>query len=151
MLKHTSTPPDPELVRRKLQDPGRPVHRLDTHLIRLQMAAAFDPNVKSCQVIPVAVDGEHAVAQDRTLFNGVKRQMREVGSRREETTADTARDSVLFIEFLSKAGRQSWMASREWKQFYDGVNAEDVFRKLPHVRCARSFRGLMDVTDVLTA
>jgi len=171
MLQHTSTPPDPDLVRRKRQAPDRPVHKLDTHLSRLQMHAGFSEHVKSFAAYPVAVDPTTA-ALHRGRGGRNRRQPQQpfvTGSYDERhalpssmsyqppsgssnTNPNEERDTVLLMQFRSKASREQWMQSREWREFYGKVNSEEGgIRRMPHVRCARSLKGLMDVSDVLTA
>lgn len=134
---HLSSVPDPDLVSRNRQDPSIPVHRLDTHLIRLQMHASFSPLIKSFDRYPVAVDGLQPPA---------------IGSRNDAAASvNLGRDTAVLIEFRDKRAQEDWLATREWQEFYRNVNIDGACRATPHVRCARSLRGLMDISEVLTA
>lgn len=179
MSQHTSTAPDPDLVRRRRQQPDVPVHKLDTHLSRLQMHAGFSEHVKSVQAYPVAMDPVTAALhrgrggrshrqiqpqpQPEQAFvtgsyddHGRQTLPSPLTSQNSPNPANSnrneERDTVLLMQFKSKASREQWMQSREWKEFYQKVNSDDGgIRQMPHVRCARSLRGLMDIGDVLTA
>jgi len=173
MSQHTSTPPDSDLVRRRRQAPGVPVHQLDTHLNRLQMHAGFSEHVKSVQAFPVAVDPavaalgrgkggrSHRQAQQPFITGSYDDPRAPPGPApptalprpdARGTNPNEQRDTVLLVQFRSKASREQWMESKEWREFYDKVSSEEGgCRRMPHVRCARSLRGLMDVGDVLTA
>lgn len=174
MSHHTSTPPDPDLVRRRRQAPETPVHRLDTHLDRLQMHAGFNEHIKSFQAYPVPMDPATAALHrgkgGRSRRPGYQAFVTGSYDERQASASSSAsplslprpgakslnpneeRDTVLLMQFKSKASREHWMRSKEWREFYENVNSDDGgCRRMPHVRCARSLRGLMDVEDVLTA
>lgn len=151
MSQHTSTAPDPDLVSRRRQTPDQPVHRLDTHLTRLQMHAAFSPLVKSFDRYPVAIDPTTAALSRGANGRRFPPTLAPPPPSLESHKGQQAYDTVLLMRFRSKRAREEWMVSREWQEFYRSVEGEKVCRRMPHVRCARSIKGLMDVRDVLTA
>ncbi|KAI1613831.1 hypothetical protein EDD36DRAFT_208517 [Exophiala viscosa] len=132
-MKRNIQPADPDLVRRgKIVD--QPTHRLDSMLARLEMHAALSPLVTDLQTYPVEIPDAPAFSQ------------KDPKPSREEV-----RDSVMTIKFRDKRAREEWIATKEWQDFMAKTEGEQVFRRMPHVRCASSMRGLMDPLDMLTA
>lgn len=155
MSHHVCSAPDPDLVSRGRQSSDAPVHRLDTLLTRLKMHATFSPLIASFDTYPIAVESTFSASVDvrrqarrAMLGRWVRGEFSEGGSGGD---AGMGRDTVLLMEFRTKRGREEWMASREWQEFYQGVEGERVCRRMPHVRCAGSLRGLGSVREVLSA
>ena len=62
---------------------------------------------------------------------------------------DAVHDTLLLMKFRSKHAREEWIRTKEWVEFMEKTEDEGVFRRIPHVRCAGSLRGLSDPMDVL--
>lgn len=132
-MKRNIQPADQDLVRRgKVID--QPTHRLDSMLARVGMHAALSPLVTDFQTYPVEILDAPGFSQKNPK------------SSREEI-----HDSVMMMKFRDKRAREEWIATKEWQDFMAKTEGEQVFRRMPHVRCASSVRGLMDPIDSLTA
>lgn len=129
MQKHVSKPA--EDVQRS-NPPNVQIHRLDALLAKVGMHASYSPLVARFETIPVEIPETP-------------------GSSRPKAPRHTVHDTVLLMKFGSKRAREEWIATREWQEFMEKTEKEAVFRRIPHVRCARSMKGLMDPIDVLTA
>lgn len=132
-MKRNIQAPDPDLVQRK-RVPDQPAHRLDTLLSRIEMHASYSPHVTMFEKYPVAIPEAS-------------------GRRKSESYSppELVHDTVLLMQFRTKRSREEWIATKEWQEFMEKTESEQVFRRMPHVRCARSIRGLMDPVDILTA
>ena len=62
---------------------------------------------------------------------------------------ETMHDTMLLMKFRSKKAREEWIETKEWQQFMEKTENEGVFRRIPHVRCAGSLKGLRDPMEVL--
>ncbi|KAK4939232.1 hypothetical protein LTR10_020428 [Elasticomyces elasticus] len=132
-MKHNIQPADQDLVRRgKVVD--QPTHKLDSMLARLEMHAAHSPLVTDLQTYPVEIPNAPGFSQ-----------------RNSEPLREKIHDSVMTIKFRDRRAREEWIATKEWQDFMAKTEGEQVFRQMPHVRCASSMRGLMDPIDMLTA
>jgi hypothetical protein len=108
-----------------------PTHPLDKLLAKVGIHAAFSPLVTHFETFPVEI------AQP-------------AGRRRADVLPrEVNHDTMLLVKFRSKRAREEWIATREWREFMEGTEREGVFRRLPHVRCAGSLRGLGDPMEVL--
>ncbi|KIX98208.1 uncharacterized protein Z520_06288 [Fonsecaea multimorphosa CBS 102226] len=134
-MKQNVQPPDQDLVRRgKLED--KPTHQLDSMIARLAMHAAFSPLISKFETYPVEIPNTAPASA---------RQKNRTASR------EQVHDSVMIMKFRDKRARQEWIATKEWQDFMRETEGQQVFRRMPHVRCASSLRGLMDPMDILTA
>ncbi|OAP61094.1 hypothetical protein AYL99_03295 [Fonsecaea erecta] len=117
---------DQDLVRRgKLED--KPTHQLDSMIARLGMHAAFSPLISKFDTYPVDISNAAPASRD------------------------DVHDTVMIMKFRDKRAREEWIATKEWQDFMRETEGQQVFRRMPHVRCASSLRGLMDPMDILTA
>ncbi|KIW20380.1 hypothetical protein PV08_00955 [Exophiala spinifera] len=125
---------DEDLVQRgKL--PDEPIHRLDTMIARLRMHAAYSPHITKFETYPVEIPD--------AAPTWLKRPPR--------PSPEEVHDTVMLMKFRNKGAREEWIATKEWQEFMTKTEGEQVFRRMPHVRCASSLRGLMDPVDILTA
>ena len=124
---------DPDLVRRQ-KIPDRPTHKFENMLARIGIHASYSPLVSRFETYLVEIPDAPAAS---------------AGNLKEQR--ETVHDTVLMMKFRSKRGREDWIATKEWQAFMKRTESEDVFRRMPHVRCASSTRGLMDPIDILTA
>lgn len=127
---------DPDLVRRGVM-PDQPTHQLDSMLARVGMHAVHSPLISKFQTFPVEIPSG---AGSTSEFSEDATSMRE-----------EFHDTVMMMKFRDKRAREEWIATREWQAFMRDTEVNDVFRRMPHVRCASSARGLMDPWDSLTA
>ncbi|ETN40853.1 uncharacterized protein HMPREF1541_05133 [Cyphellophora europaea CBS 101466] len=111
-----------------------PTHRLDTLLARLRMHATFSQLITKFESYPVQITDSNE-------------QRKPMSTRRRAPVHDT----VVLMRFRDRRAREEWITTKEWQDFMRQTEAEQVFRQMPHVRCARSLKGLMDPIDVLTA
>lgn len=132
-MKRNIQPADPDLVKRGKM-PDRPTHQLDSMLARIGMHAAHSPLVSKFQTFPVEIP-------DSLGFS----------SKNPKPAREEAHDTVMMMKFRDKRAREEWIATKEWQEFMRNTDGQDVFRRMPHVRCASSMRGLMDPMDSLTA
>jgi hypothetical protein len=104
-------------------------------LARIGMQAAYSPLVTSFETYPVEIP-------DAPGF----------GKNNPKSPKEQVHDTVLMMKFRDKRAREEWIATREWQDFMKKSNADpSLFRRMPHVRCASSAKGLMDPIDVLTS
>lgn len=133
-MKHNIQSADPDLVRRN-RLPNRPTHRLDNLLARIGMHAAYSPLIADFQTYPIDVSDALGDRKDNLSHS------REV-----------VHDTVLLMKFRNRRAREEWIATQEWQDFMQKANADPpIFRRMPHVRCASSIKGLMDPIDILTS
>jgi hypothetical protein len=109
------------------------VHRLDTLLARVGIHASFSPLITQFETFPVEISEVHAQSRWRT-----------------NPPKNSIHDTMLLVKFRSKRAREEWIETREWREFMQKTEAEGVFRRIPHVRCARSLKGLKDPIEVLS-
>jgi len=121
MSRNVQTPSPP--------DQGPPVHRLEKLISKVGAHAAFSPLVTQFETFPV--------------------QIPELTGRKPKFSKDSMHDTMLLIKFRSKRAREEWIATKEWIEFMQKTESEGVFRRIPHVRCAGSLRGLSDPMEVL--
>lgn len=112
-----------------------PVHRLDTLLNKVAVHASFSPLITQFETFPVEIPD--LPAQSRRW--------------RTKPPKEAVHDTMLLVKFRSKRAQEEWIETREWREFIQQTAAEDVFRRIPHVRCARSQKGLSDPFDILSA
>lgn len=125
---------DPDLVRRK-RIPDRPTHKLENMLARVGMHASFSPLVTSFETYPIEIPAVSGFGKDRP-----------------KPSWEAVHDTVLMMKFRDRGAREEWIASKEWQDFMQIANSDpSLFRRMPHVRCASSIKGLMDPIDVLTS
>ncbi|KAL2219998.1 hypothetical protein M432DRAFT_291625 [Thermoascus aurantiacus ATCC 26904] len=110
--------------------PSTSVHRLDTLLSEVQRHAEVSPYVTRFESIPV--------------------EMPPPGPPK-GTTREEMHDVLLLASFKNKWAWKQWIQTKEWQQFMQKTEKEGVFRKMPHVRCASSLKGLRDPIDILTS
>ena len=134
MGRNTQTAPVPSNGRSASVNTNHSVHRLDTLLAKIGTHASFSPLITRFDTFPVEIP--EAAAQS-------KRQKRPPQA--------TVHDTMLLVKFRSAKAREEWIATREWRDFMQQTETEDVFRRMPHVRCARSLKGLRDPIEVLSA
>ncbi len=109
-----------------------PVHRLDTLLAKIGVHASFSPLINQFETYPVEIPEVPAQSKWRT-----------------KQPKEAIHDTMLLVKFRSKRAREEWIETKEWREFMQQTEAEDVFRRIPHVRCARSLRGLRDPIEIL--
>lgn len=114
--------------------PAPATHPLDALLARIGTHAAFSPLVMHFETFPVEVtlSGPPSSHRSRGLL-----------------PRDVNHDTLLLISFRSARAREEWIRTREWHEFMERTERDGVFRRLPHVRCAGSVRGLGNVREVL--
>lgn len=132
-MKHNIQPADQDLVRRGIAV-DKPTHRLDSMLARVGMHAAHSPLITRFETFPMEIP-------DPPRFS----------KRNPKLPREEVHDTVLLMKFRNKGAREEWIMTKEWQEFMQKSEGELVFRRLPHVRCASSLRGLMDPVDILTA
>jgi hypothetical protein len=132
-MKRNIQPADPDLVRRGVVK-DRSTHRLDTMIARMGMHAAHSSLVTQVQTAPVEIPDAPGWSK-----------------RNPKPSREDVHDTVMFMKFRDKGAREEWIATKEWQDFMRSTEAEPVFRRIPHVRCASSMKGLMDPIDMLTA
>ncbi|EXJ62887.1 hypothetical protein A1O7_03329 [Cladophialophora yegresii CBS 114405] len=134
-MKRNTQPADSDLVRRGTVE-DKPTHRLDSMIARLGMQAAFSPLISKFDTYPAEIP-----------------DARPESSRRKKPAPPPGEvhDTVLIMKFRDKRAQQEWIATKEWQDFMQKTEGQEVFRRMPHVRCASSVRGLMDPMDILTA
>ncbi|KIV91373.1 hypothetical protein PV10_05918 [Exophiala mesophila] len=132
-MKHNLQAADPDLVRRgRMLD--RPTHKLNSMIDRIGMHASYSPLIAKFETYPVEIPEPRAGPRPKQRLS------------REE-----AHDTIMMIKFRDKRAREDWIATKEWQEFVQSTDSERVFRRMPHVRCASSLRGLMDPVDSLLA
>ena len=105
------------------------MHPLDALLKKIGVHAAFSPLVTQFETFPVEIP--------QPPGRGIK------------VPRDLNHDTMLLVKFRSKRAREEWIATREWRDFMEKTDSEGVFRRMPHVRCAGSLKGLSDPLEVL--
>ncbi|KAH8701817.1 hypothetical protein BGW36DRAFT_394621 [Talaromyces proteolyticus] len=106
------------------------VHRLDTFLAEVQEHANNSPYVTRFETIPV--------------------EMTPPG-RPKGTSRQEMHDTLLLASFKNKTAWRRWIETPEWQQFMQKTEKNAVFRRIPHVRCAHSLKGLRNPFEVLMA
>jgi hypothetical protein len=106
-----------------------PIHPLDKLLSKVGVHAAFSPLVTQFETFPVEIP--------------------QPPGRRSKMPREVNHDTMLLVKFRSKQAREEWIATKEWREFMEKTEREGVFRRIPHVRCAGSLRGLSDPMEVL--
>lgn len=109
--------------------PTTQTHPLDKLLSKISTHAAFSPLITRFETFPV----------ETPLPPG----------RRPQAPRDVNHDTLLLVKFRSARAREEWIRTREWREFMERTEREGVFRRLPHVRCAGSLKGLGDPMEVL--
>jgi hypothetical protein len=104
-------------------------HPLDKLLSKVGIHAAFSPLVTQFETFPVEIP--------------------QPPGRKSKVPRELNHDTMLLIKFRSKRAREDWIATKEWREFMEKTESEGVFRRIPHVRCAGSLRGLSDPMEVL--
>lgn len=105
-------------------------HQLDTLLAEVREHANKSPYVTRFEVIPV--------------------EMAPPGRPR-GTSSQEMHDTLLLASFKSKNAWRQWIQTSEWKHFMQETADKGVFRRIPHVRCAHSLKGLRNPFEVLMA
>ena len=108
-------------------------HRLDTLLAKVGVHASFSPLITQFETFPVEIPDAPTQSQ-----------------RSQRSTRDAVHDTMLLVQFRNKRAREEWIETREWKDFMQQTEAQGVFRRIPHVRCARSLKGLRDPIEILS-
>jgi hypothetical protein len=108
-------------------------HPLDQLLAQVGTHAAFSPLVARFEIFPVE--------SSPLLPPG--------GRRPPPAPREVNHDTLLLVQFRSARARDEWIRTREWREFMERTERDRVFRRLPHVRCAPSLRGLGDPMEVL--
>ena len=109
------------------------VHRLDTLLAKIGVHASFSPLITQFETFPVEAPEIAAQSKWRT-----------------KPPKDPIHDTMLLVRFRSKKAREEWIETREWQDFMKQTEAEGIFRRIPHIRCARSLKGLRDPIEILS-
>lgn len=112
-----------------LGDKSSPVyaHRLDTLLSEIGYHAHLSPFVTHFETFPVEMPPP---------------------GRPKNTTREEMHDTMLLAKFPHKRAWEQWVMTKEWQRFMEKTEREQVFRRVPHVRCASSLRGLSDPEEV---
>lgn len=132
-MKQNIQPADTDLVRRGKM-PDQPTHQLDSMLARIGMHAAHSPLISKFETFPVEIPDIPSSTSEK-----------------QKPPREQVHDTVMLMKFRDKRAREEWIVTKEWQEFMANTNGQDVFRRMPHVRCASSLRGLMDPMDSLTA
>lgn len=132
-MKRNIQPADQDLVQRgKMVD--KPTHQLDSMVARIGMHAAHSPLVTKFETYPVMIPDAPGFSQ-----------------RNPKPSREEVHDTVMLMKFRDKRAREEWIVTKEWQEFMQKTEDQQVFRRIPHVRCASSVKGLMDPVDILTA
>ncbi|OJD13808.1 hypothetical protein AJ78_05765 [Emergomyces pasteurianus Ep9510] len=121
--------PDVVLSSNNRSEPPK-VHRLDNLLSEVQEHAQVSPLVTKFETFPV--------------------EMAPPGRPR-GTTREAMHDTMLLVNFKNKQAWKEWVQTKEWQDFMQKTEKEGVFRRLPHVTCANSLKGLRNPLEVLMA
>jgi hypothetical protein len=105
-------------------------HQLDSLLAEVREHANQSPYVTRFEAIPV--------------------EMAPPGRPR-GTSSQEMHDTLLLASFKSKNAWRQWIQTSEWKHFMQETANKGVFRRIPHVRCAHSLKGLRNPFEVLLA
>ncbi|PGH09990.1 hypothetical protein GX51_00256 [Blastomyces parvus] len=131
MSRHIQTARIPPGVEPPSDQSGPPkVHRLDNLLSEVQEHADASPLVTKFETLPV--------------------EMAPPGRPR-GTTREAMHDTLLLANFKNKEAWREWIQTKEWQDFMQKTEREGVFRRLPHVTCANSLKGLRNPLEVLMA
>lgn len=134
-MQRNIQPADQDLVRRgSMAD--KPTHQLDSMITRLGTKAAFSPLVSKFETYPTEIPDPRPESIRR---------------KNPAPSPEEFHDTVVIMKFRDKRARQEWIATKEWQEFMQKTEGQEVFRRMPHVRCASSVRGLMDPWDILTS
>lgn len=106
------------------------VHRLDALLAEVGESANRSPYVTRFEPIPVEMSPP---------------------GRPTGTSRDEMHDVLLLASFKDKTAWRKWIETPEWQRFMQRTENEAVFRRIPHVRCAHSHKGLRNTLEVLMA
>ncbi|PGH12301.1 hypothetical protein AJ79_04367 [Helicocarpus griseus UAMH5409] len=106
------------------------VHRLDNLLSEVQYHAHLSPLVTKFETFPVEMPPP---------------------GRPKGTTREAMHDTMLLVNFQNKQAWREWIQTKEWQEFMQKTEKEAVFRRIPHVRCANSLKGLRSPLEVLMA
>jgi hypothetical protein len=109
---------------------GKRTHRLDTLLSEVQKHAHQSPHVTRFEAIPVEM-----------APSGLPRG----------TTREEMHDTLLLASFKNKWAWEQWIQTSEWQEFMKKTEDQGVFRRIPHVRCANSLKGLRSPLEILRA
>jgi hypothetical protein len=134
MSRNLQTASSPSGKKPSQTTPTAPVHRLDTLLAKIGVHASFSPLITQFETFPVEIP--EVAAQSR---------------RRTRPPKEAIHDTMLLVKFRSKRAREEWIETREWREFMQQTETEDVFRRIPHIRCAKSLKGLRDPIEILSA
>jgi hypothetical protein len=114
------------------QAPPPPTHRLDTLLTTLRTHALLHPNlVTRFDLLPVEIPWPNM-------------------KKKPQLPKESMHDTLLLVKFRSAQAREAFIATRGWSEFMEKTEKEGVFRRVPHVRCARTIKGLRDPIEVLS-
>ncbi|PGH05942.1 hypothetical protein AJ80_08254 [Polytolypa hystricis UAMH7299] len=104
------------------------VHRLDSLLSEVQYHARLSRLVTRFETFPVEMPPP-----------GIPRGM----------SREYMHDTLLLVSFRNKHAWEQWILTKPWQKFMERTEQEGVFRRIPHVRCAGSLKGLRDPLEVL--
>lgn len=133
MHRNLQTVPSPDARKSGEMAPTTQVHRLDTLLNKVSVHASFSPLITQFETFPVEIPDVPTLPRWRT-----------------KPPKEAVHDTMLLVKFRSKRAREEWIATREWREFMQQTEAEGVFRRIPHVRCARTVKGLRDPIEILS-
>lgn len=105
-------------------------HRLDILLSEVHKYADKSPHVTRFETIPV--------------------EMAPPGQPH-GTTREEMHDTLLLASFRNKWAWEQWIQTAEWQEFMKKTEDHGVFRRIPHVRCANSLKGLRSPLEILRA
>lgn len=105
-------------------------HQLDSLLAEVREHANQSPYVTRFEAIPVEIAPP---------------------GRPRGTSSQEMHDTLLLASFKSKNAWGQWIQTSEWKHFMQETADKGVFRRIPHVRCAHSLKGLRNPFEVLMA
>ena len=106
------------------------LHRLDALLAEVGESANRSPYVTRFEPIPVEMSPP---------------------GRPTGTSRDEMHDVLLLASFKDKTAWRKWIETPEWQRFMQRTENEAVFRRIPHVRCAHSHKGLRNTLEILMA
>lgn len=133
MSRNLQTAPTASTSKSSQMATQAPEHRLDTLLSKIGVHASLSPLITQFERFPVEIP------------DALVRSKWWTKPRREAT-----HDIMLLVRFRSKRAREEWIETRQWKEFMLQTEAEGVFRRMPHVRCAQSLKGLRDPIEILS-
>lgn len=130
MLSNLETPAASTGSTDESRMPRTRAHRLDVLLAEVGEYANRSPYVTRFEPIPVEMSPP---------------------GRPTGTSRDEMHDVLLLASFKDKTAWQKWIETPEWQRFMQRTENEAVFRRLPHVRCAHSHKGLRNTLEILMA